>query len=218
LNKFKKVTKSRLYYDKYKYKSSLSYPDCNLIRYAKTEKDLDKAIALRESYGRSSFYGSGINKDFLLKLMNWRNTVNESQSTVRVDYNCVSVYSNDLKVVQSIEELSQTQVDYTEVEVEGTVGVLLRYNPKHKYRTYFRSKTVPEGFNREVEQFLKQYKNSAFPTPSLQKWLELKNSYTWRQRYLEACFFIDYDDESFLSILSLNFGNYLGKTYKVEQR
>jgi hypothetical protein len=218
LNNFKKVTKPRLYYDKYKYKSSISYPDCNLIRYAKTEKDLDKSIALRESYGRSSFYGSVIDKDFLLKLINWRNDVSETDSMVRVDYNCISTYSNNLEVVQSLEKLVPNGVSYAEVKIEGKVGVLLRNNPKHNYRTHFRSKTVPDGFHKEIENFLKQYKNSAFPTPSLLKWLELKGSYTWRQRYLESCFFIDYDDESFLSILSLNFGSYLGKTFKVEQR
>lgn len=218
MNKFKKVIKSRLYYDKYKYKSSISYPDCTLIRYTKTEKDLDKAIALRESYGRSSFYGSTIDKDFLLKLMDWRNALSETDSMVRVDYNCISAYSNDLVSIQSLEKLRPNEVSYSEVTVEGEVGVLLRKNPKHNYRTYFRSKTVPDGFHTEIQNFLNQYKNSAFPTPSLLKWLQLKGSYTWRQRYLESCFFIDYDNESFLSVLSLNFSNYLGKTYKVEQR
>ena len=218
MNKFKKETKSRLYYNKYKYKSSIVYPDGNLIRYASTEQDLDKAIAQRESYGRSSFYGSLIDRDFLCKLVHWRNDVNQTPSTVRVDYSYITVYSNDLEVIDSLEQFKPNEVSYTEVQVEGEVGVLLRNNPKHKYRTYFRSKTVPDGFTKEIEEFLQQYKSSVYPTPSLIKWLLLKNKYTWRHRYLESCFFIDYDDESFLSILSLNFGSYLGKTYKVEQR
>lgn len=218
MNNFKKIVKSKLFYDRYKYKSSISYPDSNLIRYATTEKDLDKAIALRESYGRSSFYGSVIDRDFLCKVLHWRNSVNDTPSTIRVDYNCISVYSNDLEVIKSLEQLKPNEVHYSEVKVEGDVGVLLRNKPKHNYRTYFRSKTVPDGYHVEIQNFLDQYKNSVFPTPSLKKWLQIRGSYTWRLRYLESCFFIEYDDESFLTILALNFGTYLGKTYKVEQR
>jgi hypothetical protein len=219
LNNIKVITKNKLYYGKYKYRAYLHYPDICLIRYTKTEKELDKAIGLRKTYsfGRM-MYEDSINKEFLLKLINWRNNTPKERATVRIDYDCISVYSNDLEIVKSLESLSPSSVHYSEIKVEGDVGILLRNSPKHKFRTYFRSKTVPDGFHMELENFLQQYSKSAHPTGSLKKWLKTSGPATWRLRYLDACFFIDYDSEAFLSVLALNFSEYLGKTYKVEQR
>ncbi len=221
MNNIKVIAKNKLYYGKYKYRAYLYYPNICLIRYTKSEKELDKAIALRKTYNFGRVYEdnyTSVNKVFLLNLMNWRNTIPKERATVRIDYDCVSVYSNDLEICKSLESLAPSSVHYSEIKVEGDVGVLLRNNPKHKFRTYFRSKTVPDGFHIELENFLQQYGKSAYPTGSLKKWLKITGPATWRLRYLDACFFIDYDSEAFLSVLALNFGEYLGKTYKVEQR
>lgn len=199
----------------------MCYPDICLIRYTKSEKELDKAISLRKTYSFGRMYEdnlNSINKAFLLKLINWRNTTPKERATVRIDYSCISVYSNDLEIIKSLEPLAPSSIHYSEIKVEGDVGILLRNNPKHNFRTYFRTKTVPDGFHAELDKFLQQYSKSAYPTGSLKKWLKTTGPASWRLRYLDACFFIDYDDESFLSVLALNFSEYLGKTYKVEQR
>lgn len=218
LNKIKVITKNKLYYGKYKYRAFLNCPDISLIRYTKTENELDRAIALREIYNFGRFYPEKPNKTFLIKLIDWRNNTPKGLATVRIDYSCISVYSNDLEIIDSLQKLAPNLVNYTEINVEGDMGVLLRNNPKHAYRTYFRTKTVPDTFHVELDNFLQQYSKSAYPTGSLKKWLKTTGPATWRLRYLDSCFFIDYDNESFLSVLALNFGEYLGKTYKVEQR
>lgn len=189
------------------------------MRYSRTEQELDKAIDSRRNYNVFHTALFEPKRDTLLKLIHYRNSLSQTSCTVRIDYDCFSVYSNDLVIINSLEKIVPDHVvHYTEVNVEGDVGVLLRNNPKHEYRTYFRTKTIPEGFHLELENFLEQYKKTAYPTPSLKKWLKNNGPAKWRLRYLDACFFIEYDHESFLSILSLNFGDYLGKTYKVQQR
>ena len=40
----------------------------------------------------------------------------------------------------------------------------------------------------------------------------------WRIQYLSSHFFVDYDDESMLSYLSLFFGTLIGKKYKLEKQ
>lgn len=218
MNNIKVIIKNKLFYNKYKYRAYLQYPDICLIRYTKNEKELDKAISLRKTYSFGRAVYECVDKAFLLNLINWRNNTPKGRATVRIDYSCISVYSNDLEIIKSLELLSPGAVNHVEVQVEGDAGILLRNNPKHNFRTYFRSKTVPDGFHVELDKFLQQYNKSACPTGSLKKWLKTPVLSSWRLRYLDSCFFIEYDDESFLSVLALNFSEYLGKTFKVEQR
>ena len=218
MSKYTIISKPKLYYSKYKYRACLQFPNISLIRYVRSEKELDKAIEVRMTYDMFNQIRVPADRDSLLKLVHWKNSIDKSIATIRIDYDCISIYSNDLDSIKSLEYITNDPIYYSEINVEGDVGTLLRRNPKHKFRTHFRSKTVPDGFHVEIEKFLLQYKNSAFPTPSLKKWMEIRGPASWRLRYLDASFFIDYDDESFLSILALYFGEYLGKTYKVEQR
>lgn len=226
------LLKSKLYYGKYKYRANFYHPDIHLGRYATNARELDNAIDLRKNHG-SNYYAYAaiyanktldrslldrVDRDFVLNFIQWRSTYGHEVG-IRVDYNSVSVYSNDLELLATLEKLG-SEVKYTQIQLTGSPNILLRRDPKHSYRTYFKSKTVPLDFNQEVDKFLSAYKNSAFPSGALKKWsTKLKGtSSSWRLRYLDASFFIEYDNESFQTVLALTFDQYLGKTYKVEQR
>lgn len=227
MNKIKKVEKPKLYYDKYKYRASLYHQDFNIARYAKNEFELQRAIENR--YVNNVYYyaitGSNrnsktelINKELLSNFIDWRNA-NSDKVTIRMDYNSISVYGNDLKLLKTLEVLGLT-VSYYQIELTGSPNILLRKDPKHPYRTYFKSKTVPMDFHDELKSFLESYKNSAFPCGALLNWANnLPKGKQWKRKYIEASYFIEYDNESFRTMLGLTFDDrYLGKTYKVEQR
>jgi hypothetical protein len=220
------VEKPNLYYDKYKYRAHLTHPDFNIARYAKNEFELQRAIENRYVNNVYYFAITGTNRNEKVELVNkvllsnfidWRNNFSD-KTTIRMDYNSISVYSNDLNLLKTLETLGP-EVEYYEIELTGSPDLLLRENPKHPYRTYFKSKTVPMDFHDELKSFLESYKNSAFPCGALLNWANnLPIRQQWKRKYIEASYFIEYDNESFRTILGLTFDRYLGKTYKVEER
>jgi hypothetical protein len=221
LNNSRIVTRTKLFFGKYKYRAVICNPNFHLIRYSKTAKQLQDTIAFRQQSSVFFYHGkmtNDIDTDLLIKFIDWRNN-QPKDITIRVDYDMISVYSNDLFQLQTIEHVD-TNVDYSEVKVDGDPGILERNNPKHKYRTYFRCRSLQNAdLHTEMQKFLQSYEKSVYPCGALRRWaFEIKDGQNWRKHYLEASFFVDYDIESIQTILGLTFDSYLGKTYKVEQR
>ena len=215
------MTKPKFYYDKYRYRATLYHQDFHYARYAKNEKQLKEAISYRVRNGGYFFHGridtdfTNVNINVPLAFLNWRNANNNRDITIRVDYNMISVYGNDLEKLKTLESIGPT-VEYVEVIQMGDPDILLRHNPKHQYRTYFRSRTLSDDFHEELGKFLIAYDKSISPCGSLHKWaFDLNPRQNWKKRYLEPNFFVEYDNESFQTVLALSFGKYLGKTYKV---
>lgn len=196
--------------------------DFHYARYAKNEVQLRDAIDFRRRSGGYFYNGRPISDttdiSVPLAFVYWRNANNSDDITIRIDYNFISVYGNDLEKLKTLESIGPT-VNYSEVIVQGDPDILVRNDPKHQYRTYFKSRTLSDGFHEEMGKFLLAYEKSVTPCGSLKKWaFNLDPKQIWKRKYLEANFFLEYDSESFQSVLALSFDKYLGKTYKVEQR
>jgi len=141
---------------------------------------------------------------------------------IRVEHNFVSVFSNDLALLKSVEDIkSDIHYDYTQVQTHNFVGVKAFVNdPEHKYRVYFKSKMNEGSFVKQLEDLLTRTKE-IYPSPSLKYWVhgyQDRSTSSWRYRYTNANHFIDYDDESTLSYLAIMHGEMLGKKYKLEKR
>lgn len=220
----KTIIKPKLYYNKYQFKAEMYHQDLHHTRYVKNEAQLRQTINFRLQAG-GFFVSNNVEreaKQFIditvpLAFLNWKNA-NGDNVTIRTDYNMVSVYGNDLKKLKTLESIGP-EVSYSQIIQQGDPDILLRNNPAHSYRTYFRSKTLPEGTYEEFGKFLKAYEKSVTPCGSLRQWaINLPKNQTWKRKYLEQSFFVEYDDESFRTILALTFDTCLGKTFKVEQR
>jgi hypothetical protein len=144
----------------------------------------------------------------------------DKKLTMRMEYNTMSVFHNDLDFLHKhFDGLVGAKVDYTEVETTGYAGVKTFVNePKYKFRIYFKSKRTPDDFKDGLKKLLetnKQLKTS----PALKHWLrDTSNRGYWWSGYMSSHYFIDYNDESYLSYLSLMYGEYLGKKYKLQKR
>lgn len=221
MNNIRIFKKPKLFFNKYKYRAVICNPNFHLVRYCKTEEQLHNNISYRQQSGVYFYHGrrtDEVDKVPLIRFIHWRN--NQSKDiTIRIDYDMISVYGNDLFQLQTIEYVD-SNVDYSEVKLEGDPSILERNNPKHKYRTYFRCRSLQNAdLHTEMQKFLQSYEKSVYPCGALRRWaFEIKDGQNWRKHYLEASFFVDYDTESIQTILGLTFDNYLGKTYKVEQR
>ena len=144
------------------------------------------------------------------------------QIGIRIEYNTLAVFSNDLSVLKDIEKEigSGYDFDYTQSQTSQYAGIKHFVNdPPHKYRVYLKSRRVEDNFHVELRDMFKR-QPSLHPSSALTRWLnnDGKRYGIWYFRWTSAAHFIDYDDESTLSYLALMYGEVLGKKYKLEKR
>lgn len=214
------------YYGKYKYRVRFNLP---CVRYASFEKTADGL--LKRVNSQHEF--KGVRKsdrptvthylDSLVRFIEYRNNLKETNNGIlRVESDTVAFFSNDLELLKLAETINpESECNYTEAKVTTFVGVKTFVNePKHKYRVYFKTKMIENGFIPQLSDLLSR-SPGMYPSESLKYWLHryhVNNLYSWRYRYTNANHFIDYDDESTLSYLALMHGDILGKRYKLEKR
>ena len=162
------------------------------------------------------------NLEAIKAYIEWRNLRRKEKSaTIRIERDTVSIFSNDLSLLKTIEAIDTgISYDYTEVQKSQFAGVKNFVNePKHPYRVYLKSKLIPQNFCKDLKDLLNRT-NSLHPSNALQIWLNGADLavHNWRYRYASSSHFIDYDDESTLSYLALMHGELLGKRYKLEKR
>jgi hypothetical protein len=216
------------YYGKYKFRVRFSIQG---VRYAMYEKTFDE---LMKRYNATTGWRQirkqdrdsvTENLESLRKFIELRNSFKENATgTVRVENNSISIFSNDLSLLKSAEDIkSDIYYDYTQVQTSNFVGVKsFVKDPKHKFRVYFKAKRIENDFVKQLGELVKTNKG-LYPSPALKAWLigtvdTNSHSWNWRYRYSNPNHFIDYDEESTLSYLALMHGEFLGKRYKLEKR
>lgn len=214
------------YYGKYCYRVRFTIP---AIRYATYEKDFEGVMRrYNTKTGWKKIRDADRddvteNLESYKKFIEYRNTMKENKTgLIRVEHNFVSVFSNDLALLKSVEDIKpDVHYDYTQVQTHNFVGVKAFVNdPAHKYRVYFKTKMIEGSFVKQLEDLLTRTKE-LYPSPSLKYWVQGyqdRSTYSWRYRYTNANHFIEYDDESVLSYLALMHGEILGKRYKLIKR
>ena len=209
--------RTSLYYNKYKYRARVYIEGITATWWAKDEDDL-KDIIQRRRWKHAD-------QGQLLKYINWAANLPPKNKTytIRLEGGIGAIFSNDLDFLKTIESIGAV-VDYTEVDQSVPVGV--KYfvkEPKYKYRFYLKSKRVKDTFAKDLKSFINRYKNTdtvIVPSPALRTWLgrEGKSNYSWMHHYCSSSFFIDYNDESTLTLFILLFDGMISKRYKLEKR
>ena len=215
--------RSSLYYNKFKYRARFYCKGITLAWFHYTEEEIiDKIKRYKDRF-------AGANSKHILDFYNWKMTAKKDKSaTVRIEGPVASVFSNDLDLLKTLEVIG-CPVDYT--EVDDTIIAGIKYfvrEPKHKFRIYFKSKRVNDDFRDKLQNFIKRYENTdtvIVPSGSLTRWLSDDSnyvrgswSYHWNKCYTSSNYFIDYNDESIITLFSLMFSGMISKTYKLEKR
>jgi hypothetical protein len=226
-----------LYYKKYQYRAKFAIPGLYHLWHAKDVVDLDKIIHKQMIFARqnlrvgSTTYGLDLmhNREILAALLIWINDYKDDVS-VRMEGNNCSIFSNDLSILKTLNKnianiISAASnfkviVQYTKAELYGNPETIDLYNPKHNYRVYFKNKSIKgTNFVKELDEFLELHKNTVFPSKALNKWVkDYPYEPPWKYTWLSASHYIEYDNESTNTLLSLFLDGYLAKTYKVVQR
>lgn len=215
-----------LYYNKYKYRARFYCRGITLAWFNRNEKEIeDKIKRYNKRFG-------GANVKHIIDFTLWKEkTKKDKTAMTRIEGDTASIFSNDLQILKTLEIIGCT-VDYTEVDVNIEKGV--KYfvkEPKYKNRIYLRNKKVSEECKTKLYNFIERYKNTGtiiVPSNSMRLWLlpedqkptKLVNSwfYQYKQTHSSANYFIDYNDDSIITMFSIMFPGMINKSYKLEKR
>lgn len=212
-----------LYFNKYRYKASLCVIGAGYSYYT---NDVESFIERIEKFKNSSnsYWNKGwhdthyldkIDYDQISKFITWRTTIGKDQCLYRIQGDKVSFFSNNIDLLRTLESIDHN-VEYTEALCHANSEMMyFKKKPNHKFRTYFRGKRMPKDFSDNVRTVSETYKSLHF-SPALLRILFDHTQYN-PYRYLHGSYYVEYDDEQMLTILSIWFPNMLHKTYSLHK-
>ena len=218
-----------LYYDKYKYRARISISGIRFTMYTRTIESFVKMINRTGEYKSYSTIPPTQLAEVrtnIDSISTYRNDIRKNKlGSIRLEGNRVSVFSNELSVLQRLTELGNIEVDYTEVIMGDFTGVKYFVNkPKYNFRVYLKRKRIELATIKDFSNVINKTKD-LYPSSSLSAWLLATTVgsarfkyYSWQYNHSSTTHFIDFDNESTLSYLALMYGEYLGHRYKLEKR
>ena len=216
INKYEE--RDHYYYNKFKYRAKFHLKGIRVSIYCDDKIELPNRL----DKPRSKFFKdwSEINIQPIENWIDWRNINKPAKlMTYRIEGNSVSVFSNDLSLLESLKTLGEEiDIQYTEVKnVLTYVGTkTFVREPKHKFRIHLKAVKVDTSVLDNLRNMITN-NTSLYPSKGFEHWLSIMPR-TWRHKYTNAAHFIDYDDESMLTYLLIVHGNIFGKKYKLEKR
>jgi hypothetical protein len=211
-----------LYYGKYRYRARFSIPGIAYMHGIDTMLDYLKRLEANRRYYDANRI-QHIDLDNIESFIDWKTKhVKTKTCSLRIEGSTAGVFSNDLQLLHTLRNIAGSEhVNFTEIVDIAPTGVkLFAKEPKHKYRAYLKSKRVKDTFKDELSEFINRYKNTKtviVPSDALRHWL--KGHYkSWHINYCSAHYYIEYDDESTNSLLSLMFGDMIKRRFKLEKR
>ena len=211
-----------LYYDQFRYRAKIPLNNIQYFRHVKTVKKLWEQlgyVAELRSFGLQVKDISGV-KRFVEWIEN--GTYSKNQFSYRTSTNCVDVYTNDIEIIQDIIDSIESEKNKTKCEFYRVVDnpktdrtKIYLVDPKHKYRVYFKWTKLSGEQIQEVVEFIKN--NNISCSGSLENWIQNQN---WKNTYYYMWdnFFIEFDEEMIITIMSLKFDNFFRKVCTVEKR
>jgi len=225
--------RNNLYFGKYKYRTTFKVVGANYIWRIKTiekfefqmQKNLNQLNGLKSrNYPTATDWINEINEiinlpnyDKIKELIILRNDTSEKYAS-RIERQNVSFYSDDLDFLESTATKFDDNPEFFQAIIPVEKGVMLfKKEPKFKFRTYFKSRFVSEQIVMDLKDFLDRYDiskgnttlkaNSTLKSVSGSKWFKYTGIY--------GSSYVDYNDESTLTLLNMFFSEIIGKTYRL---
>jgi hypothetical protein len=150
--------------------------------------------------------------EFFIK---WRNEY-KKETIIRIEYDTFAVFSNDLELLKTLEEING-KIVYTEANVIAPGVKFFKNKPKHDYRIYLKGIRLDSNKVDEICSFVDNYKNRDSVKISNALVHAVANGRININRWMHNSYYIDYNDESMLTLLRLVFPGILSsKIYKLE--
>lgn len=225
------------YFDKYQLRANIKFPGIQYFRYIKSIEDFENR--LNQSIGQNYLSGSKSSRTtvrtrvekaipVLQKFIEWKLLQNSSKTDFicRIAYDSVDIYTNDLRIIQDLKSL----IDYDNKVIFNFFraekipnferSVVYHKNPKHNYRVYLSSRVWTFDERKSLLNFLDEHSSQAFACQSLMEWMTRVYRITNANnaRWSNNSFFIDFDDEQFITYFGLKFNGSIGKLCHIKKR
>lgn len=217
--KLKIEKRNKLYFNKFKYRAVTKIQGAAYTYYTPDlETFVNRMEKLRDHKPRYGVrllndewkeYWEEVNLDQISQLLTWRNLVSKEKCLIRIQGDYVSFFSNELPLLETLDSIDKN-VKFTEAVCHESNYMYFKKEPKYKFRTYFKGKRMPKDFSENIQNLDKMYDSLNF-SPAIFKSLFHNNWHPYR--YMHGSYFVEYNDEQMLTILSMWFPNMLAKTY-----
>lgn len=224
--KLKIEQRNKLYYNKFEYKAVCRILGAAFTYYVHDLETfvsrLEKLKTSRNRYGVRTIdddwksYIEEVDIDQISRFLAWRSLVKKEKCLYRISGDSVSFFSNSLDLLKTLESIDPNVTFSQAIQLDPDI-MYFRNEPKHKFRTFFKGKRAPEDFFKNILDFQANYK-SLNVCKSLLLLAENRKSTFSRYAYLHGSYFVDYDEESMLSILHMFFPTMVAKTYRLAKR
>ena len=223
------------YFDKYQLRAQIKLPGIQHFRNTKSTEDFENRL----DYSLAPNYHTGSKdarttvrtkvrdvENALRKFITWKHTNSNTDFICKVSFNTVDIYTNDLYMIQDLKILldNEQKIDFNFYRAEKIPNfersVVYHKNPKHMFRLFLASRVWTYDERQTLLEFLNQNSRSVFPCSSLIEWItrvyrgiNLNNT-----RWSSSSFFIDFDDEQFITYFGLKFNGSVGKLCHIKKR
>jgi hypothetical protein len=215
------VASDRLFYDHWQYCIKFRLEEVNCLRYSLEAEDIDVLLTRREVW-RDRVRQRWPQNNFVRPHEPITDTTREilyafadflKLSTVPykmvISVNQCWIYSNDTIFLERIERLPfVNHTKFTESKIVRPRNSVAVKHPRHRYRSYFRITKLNEDEKDRILSFL-QGQQDVRISPALSQWIA--SPFKRTQDY----FFVDYDSETWLTMLALVRPGLIRKTVKI---
>lgn len=215
-HKFNSVKKDRLFYDRFEYCIGFHLDEVNCLRQL-DHAYIDDMIQRRKEWQEiaQQRWVNGRQKHGIIMSRRWRDITEKTVADLHdlaqllmsapnefklvVSVNQAYVYTNDSILINRLDRLPiLTGKTYTQAEIVRPKDTIALKNPLHQYRTYFKLLKLSIQQKDQLMDFLHNQQNHGVRlSPALSRWLDQPFNRT--QDY----FFVDYDSETWLTMLAL---------------
>lgn len=217
---FNPVDSDRLFYDHWQYCVRFRLSEVSALRDSLDADNIEQVLTSRQiwrervrsrwphnNFVRGHDAITAITKENLYAFADFLQRVEEPYKMV-ISVDQCWIYSNNPILLERIGRLPFVRsVKYTRANIVRARNTITLRNPKYQYRSYFRSVKLTSTEKNQINDFLTQ--QSVKISPALVSWLATPFERT--QDY----FFIDYNAQSWITLLSLIRPGLIRKTVQI---
>ena len=208
------VSRDKKFYDLYEYCVSLELMHCTALRPMRHD-EIDRICNVRRkmvNFGGSWHDLTPVTEQQQQNLHNFLDSLQKLQGNYKVkfSYHTMHFYVDERNLVEELCSMPAVKVwQIRQAVLDIPRDSMYIKSAKHDYRTFFKSQWVSTEQRKNLSQFLSN--NFLRIGPGLNEWLV----YFPNSKYVADNFFIDHNDKSILTMLSLATGIKLKRTVKL---
>lgn len=214
--KMNQVDRDSLYFGKYCYRGILKSRHlyyANRTDSVQQYTDLVDEIAKEQMAWRGKVKLEDIDFMKIEKIIQFKKLY-DSECTYRHEGDKLAVFTNNIDILSELINV-QNDAELTQIVLSPAGTKYFKTEPPAKFRSYLKNKRIDSDVRNSLIDFFRT-RNLVKPSNSLHRNL-LSNS-QYRNSWVTSSHYVDYDDETTTTYLSLVFSGIIGKTYKLEKK